>query len=85
MVRIAAGFVGLLFALYIADYAIARSRPLGSVEIQPYYAIHEKNGKTEFDYSLPQESQTCVASVLPHLGSNPCWYVNGHKTRKIDI
>jgi hypothetical protein len=75
----------LLTALYAGDYAVAKSKPLGYVEIHPFYAIHQKNGKTEFDYSVPAETQTCVASMLPHLGNNPCWYVTTHKTRKIEI
>jgi hypothetical protein len=74
-----------LIALYWGDYAIARSRPVGSVQVQPFYAIHQKNGKTEYDYNVLPETQTCVASLLPHLGNNPCWYVNKHKTRKIEI
>jgi hypothetical protein len=72
-------------AVYAGDYAVARSKPLGSVEVHPFYAIHQKNGKTEFDYSVPPETQSCVASLLPHLGNNPCWYVTTHKTRKIEI
>lgn len=75
----------LLPCLYFADYSVAKNKPLGSVEIRPFYAIHQKNGRTEFDYSVPPETQSCVASVLPHLGSNPCWYVTTHKTRKIEI
>jgi hypothetical protein len=74
-----------LTAIYLGDYAIARSRPLGSVQVQPYYAIHQKNGKTEFDYGVPPETQTCVASLFPHLDNTPCWYLNKHKTRKIEI
>jgi hypothetical protein len=74
-----------LAGAYLGDYAMARSQPLISVQIQPFYAIHQKSGKTEFDYSVPPETQTCVASVLPHFGSNPCWYVTKHKTRKIEI
>ncbi len=81
----AIGAIVLLAALYLGDYSIAKSKPLGSVQVQPFYAIHQKNGKTEFDYNVPQETQSCVASVLPHLGSNPCWYVTTHKTRKIEI
>jgi hypothetical protein len=77
--------IPLLAAIYFADYFVAKSKPLASVEIHPFYAIHQKNGKTEFDYSVPAETQTCVASVLPHLGSNPCWYVTSHRTRKIEI
>jgi hypothetical protein len=72
-------------AIYLGDYAMARAKPLGSVQVQPFYAIHQKDGKIEFDYSVPPETQTCVASLLPHMGSNPCWYVAKHKTRKIEI
>jgi len=45
-------------AIYLGDYAMARSKPLGSVQVQPFYAIHQKDGKTEFDYSVPPETQT---------------------------
>jgi hypothetical protein len=85
MKRATLGAILSLAAFYLGDYAVARSVPLRSVDVQPYYAIHQKNGKTEFDYSAPPETQTCVASLLPHLGSNPCWYVNRHKTRKIEF
>jgi hypothetical protein len=81
----AIGVILALTALYLGDYAVAKSRPLGSVVVRPFYAIHQKNGKTEFDYNVPSETESCVASMLPHLGSNPCWYVNTHRTRKIEI
>jgi hypothetical protein len=85
MKRAIIGVIFSLLAIYAGDYAVAKSKPLGSVQVQPLYAIHQKDGKTEFDYSMPPETQTCVASLLPHLGSNPCWYVSKHKTRKIEI
>jgi hypothetical protein len=85
MIRVAIGMVLSLLAFYLGDDAIARSRPMGTVQVQPFYAIHKKNGKIEFDYNVPVETQNCVASVLPHAGSNPCWYVSRHPTRKIEI
>jgi hypothetical protein len=85
MKRAIIGFILSFIAVYVGDYAVAKSKPLGSVQVQPFYAIHQKDGKTEFDYSMPPETQTCVASLFPHLGSNPCWYVTKHKTRKIEI
>jgi hypothetical protein len=84
VLRLAISLV-VLAVLYFGDYATAKTRPLGSVTVQPYYAIHQKNGKTEFDYGVPPETQNCVASMLPHFGYSPCWYLNGHKTRKIEI
>lgn len=85
MKKAALGTVFVLVALYLGDSALARSRPLGSVIVKPFYAIHQKNGKIEFDYSPPAETDSCVASILPHLGYNPCWYLKGHPTRKIEI
>jgi len=79
------GAIVCLIAFYAGDYAVAKSSPLGSVQVQPFYAIHQKSGRTEFDYNVPKETQSCVASLLPHMGSNPCWYVTKHKTRQIDI
>ncbi len=85
MKQAAIGVILSLTAIYLGDLAIARNKPLGSVQVQPFYAIHQKSGKVEFDYSVPMETQNCVASLFPHDGNNPCWYVNRHKTRKIEI
>jgi hypothetical protein len=86
ILRAAVGLIFVCAVFYGVDYAAAKNRPLGSVLVQPYYAVHQKNGKIEFDYStLPPEQQSCVASALPHLGMPPCWYLNGHKQKKIEI
>jgi hypothetical protein len=75
---------------YAGDYLSVRYKlPSGrdrfsTVTIQPYYAIHQKNGKTEYDYAAP-ETQTCVHSLFPHFGCTPCWYVKGHTDKRIDI
>jgi hypothetical protein len=76
--------------LYAVDYVflllkIPPNRPqLGSVTVQPYYEIHEKSGKTEYDYIDPQP-QTCVNSLFPHMGYQPCWYLRRHPERKIEV
>ena len=81
--------LSMLFA-YAADYLWVRYRvskhldPFASVTIQSYYAIHQKNGRTEYDFA-PPESQLCVRSLFPHLGYSPCWYVTRHTERRIDI
>jgi hypothetical protein len=82
----------VLFALvtYAVDYLSIRYRiPKGrdqfaTVTVQPYYAIHQKNGKTEYDFA-PPENQTCVRSLFPHFGYSPCWYVKRHTDKRIDI
>lgn len=83
----------LLFAaavIYAGDYLsvrfpIPRSRnPYSKVQVQPYYAIGLKNKRTEFDFDVPPETVTCVHSLFPHSGFDPCWYVQGHTMRRID-
>ena len=76
--------------LYAGDYAsvrwpIPRDRnPLGTVEIQPYYAVPLKDGKTEFMF-LPPQNQVCVHSLFPHLGYNPCWYAKKKRNKRINM
>lgn len=66
-------------------FPVSKSRnPLGTVQVQPYYAIGLKNKKTEFDFDVPPETVTCVHSLFPHLGFDPCWYVERHKLQRID-
>jgi len=81
----------LLCALVCAlDYLSLRlkippgRKPFGSVIVQPYYEIHQKNGKTEYDFKDPT-AETCVNSFFPHLGYLPCWYLQRHPERKIEI
>jgi hypothetical protein len=79
-----------LAALYGSDYLIIRYRilknrdPFGQVTVQPYYAVHQKNGKTEYDFA-PTEVDVCIHAVFPHLGYSPCWYATRHRDKAIDI
>ena len=76
--------------LYAGDYAAVRYRmargrdALGTVEVQPYYAVPLKDGKTEFMYLNPQ-NEVCVHSLFPHLGHRPCWYVRRHRNKPINV
>jgi hypothetical protein len=79
----------LAIVVYAGDYISLRFRipnryQFGSVSVTPLYAIHEKNGKTEYDFAQPQ-SVTCVHSLFPQLGYQPCWYVSRHTQKRIDI
>ena len=73
-----------LCVLYGGDYLAGRHATLGTVKVERYYAIPQKDGKTEFVFATP-ENQTCVQSLLPHLGYSPCWYMNRHKRKRIDM
>jgi hypothetical protein len=90
---ISRALVGLIAAgasAYAADYAILRFRiwrkldPYGSVTVQVYYAVPQKNGKMEYDFQSSEE-ETCVKSIFPHLGNRPCWYARTHRDREINL
>jgi hypothetical protein len=90
LLRTIAALVLVALFVYAGDYLSVRYKiPNGrdqfsNVTIQPYYAIHEKNGRTEYDFAQP-ETQVCIHSLFPHFGYSPCWYVNRHTDKKIDI
>lgn len=71
-----------LAILYIGDFLHLRYRmwkprpndPFEVVTLDRYYAISQKNGRIEFA-KAPLENVTCVHSLFPHAGYNPCWYV----------
>jgi hypothetical protein len=76
--------------VYVVDYLLWRYKlftghgPYGTVAVQFYYAIEEKNGKTEYDYQPPQPDP-CVNSLFPHAGYTPCWYERKHPEKEIKI
>jgi hypothetical protein len=88
--RILAALLALLAAVYFGDYLSVRYRipnnrePLEIVEIQRYYAVRLKSGKTEIT-NAGSENQVCTNSLFPHLGYAPCWYVHRHTRKMIDI
>lgn len=76
--------------VFVIDFAIFRVRvaanrnPYGSVTVDPYFAVHEKSGKTEFMFQPPQ-TQTCVHALFPHEGLSPCWYLSRHPEQRTDV
>jgi hypothetical protein len=88
--RILTVFVLSVILLYLGDYLSVRYRipggrqQFGSVRIWPYLAIPQKDGKTEIVLQ-DARTQTCVQSLFPHLGADPCWYVKRHTQQRIDM
>jgi hypothetical protein len=83
--------LAILFGItYAGDYAILRYRvaakrnPFGTVSVSSYYAVQEKNNKTEYIFNN-QENQTCVHALFPHFGYTPCWYLSRHAEKQITI
>jgi hypothetical protein len=92
--KILAGIVVVVVAAaalsYAVDYLSWRYRvgsghnPYGKLTVQFYYAIQEKNGKTEYDFQPPQQ-EICVNSLFPHAGYSPCWSERKHMQKEIRI
>ena len=93
--RILVSAMAVLAVLYIGDYLSVRVRamhpkpadPFESLKTLRVLAIPEKNGKTEFevDAQNPEQTVTCVHSLLPHYGYSPCWYVKPRINRPIPM
>ncbi|MBV9083311.1 MAG: hypothetical protein JOZ62_11580 [Acidobacteriaceae bacterium] len=80
----------LLALAYVLDYLSLRFRipnrrpQFGTVHVQPYLAVPQKNGRTEFILDTPSD-QRCVYSLFPHFGETPCWYLEKHKSKRINM
>jgi hypothetical protein len=80
----------LVVLAYGIDYLVFRYRvasnrqPFGAVTVQSYYAVGQKNGKTEYLFDPPQP-QTCVHALFSHAGYAPCWYLSRHPEQRTDI
>jgi len=81
---------GIALLAFTVDYAVLRIRAAlggnayGSVTVNHYYAVLQKNGKTQFIFD-PPAPQTCVNALFPHQGWQPCWYLRKHSDRRTDI
>jgi hypothetical protein len=79
--------VGVVAVVFVLDYAIFRVRvagnwnPYGSVIVDHYDAIPQKNGKTQFIFE-PPGPQACVHALFPHAGSLPCWYLSRYPEQR---
>ncbi|MGH9325593.1 MAG: hypothetical protein ACRD2B_02720 [Terriglobia bacterium] len=89
MKRILLVVLGLVVLVYLADYLSVRFRiprgrhTLGSVTLERYYAVLLKNGKHDL-YFEPPRKETCVRSMFPHLGYEPCWYLSRKKEQRVN-
>jgi hypothetical protein len=90
LLRLSVSLVIALLAVDVGDNLVVRYRihsnrePFGQVQVKRYFAIRHKDQRVEFVPTDP-ESRTCVHSLLPQLGSNPCWYVSRNAVERIDM
>ena len=70
LLRIAGAAVLLASFTYAGDYLVVRFKipqgrdPFSTVTIQPYYAIQQKNGRTEYDYPRQKTRYAFVRCFL---------------------
>ncbi len=82
--------LGTALLTYAVDSGIFHLRvatdrdPYGSVVVSRYYAVSQKNGKTQFIFD-PPAAETCVNALLPHSGMQPCWYLKRHPEQRTNI
>ena len=74
---------GVDFAVFRLRLATNRN-PYGSVVVTRYYAVLQKNGKTQFIFD-PPGPETCVNALFPHSGVMPCWYLRRHPELRTNI
>ncbi len=86
-----AGFLLLLVLItYVSDYAWLRIRmarhqdPFETLVVNIVYLIPQKGNKAEYVPQAP-EMQSCVRSLFPHLGEQPCWYLRRHTTQQVNF
>jgi hypothetical protein len=95
LVRIAVGLLGLTALTYAGDYAYVRARMSHPTPSNPFetmtrtrvLAIPQKSGKFDYeiDQAQPVETLTCVHSLFPHFGDQPCWYLKPRLNQPIPV
>jgi hypothetical protein len=82
--------LGTALLAFAVDFAVFRVRvaanrnAYGSVVVSHYYAVLQKNGKTQFIFD-PPAAEKCVNALFPHSGMQPCWYLSHHPERRTNI
>lgn len=82
--------VAVAGAAYVLDYVVFRIRAAtnrnayGSVMVNHYTAVLQKNGKTTLTFDPPQP-WICVNALFPHAGSLPCWYLSRYPDQRTNI
>jgi hypothetical protein len=84
-----ASLLALMLVVWAADYLVFRYRAgknqaFGQVTVMSYDAVPQKSGKTQFIFHDPQ-NETCVQTLFPHAGYEPCWYLRKNAEPRTDI
>jgi hypothetical protein len=71
------------FLLYGADYAILKARgSSGFDSVNITLGTPMKDGRVQI-FTGANQVQSCVRSLFPHFGYQPCWYVRQNATQLV--
>lgn len=90
LLGLVAAVVGGTILVWIADFTVFHYRawqnraPYGTVTVNEYYAVQEKNNRVEYIYKSTGQ-QNCANALFPHSGFAPCWYARRHTERPVPI
>lgn len=84
--RVLLFFLAATAAAFAGDYLVLRlrSNQTSVLMVRPYFAVPQKNGRTEFMFQDPHQ-QSCVNSLFAHFGQLPCWYLRRHTEQRINL
>jgi hypothetical protein len=84
--RLGEFFLAAIVLLYGGDFLQLhfRSQPTAQVEVHQFYAVRLKGKKVEY-MPLDDATETCAHSLFLQMGHLPCWYVERHRIRQIDV
>ncbi len=86
--RIVVATLAFAIFLYGADYLVLKIKAshdggasaFGTVSVE--YGTPMKDGRVEI-FTDQTQTVTCVNSMFPHMGYNPCWYVRKNQMQLI--
>ena len=82
--RIILAAVVAAFLLYGGDWAVLKARgSRGFDTVNITLGTPMKDGRVQI-FTGANQTQTCVNSLFPHFGYNPCWYVRQNSTQLVE-
>jgi hypothetical protein len=81
--RAALGLIALVVVIFVIDYIQLKARGAAGIGTIPLtVGTAMKDGRVQI-FTGDDQTETCVRSLFPHFGFNPCWYVKQNSTQII--
>jgi hypothetical protein len=81
--RFVLGLIALVVVIFAIDYVQLKARGAAGIGTVPLtVGTAMKDGRVQI-FTGDDQTETCVRSLFPHFGFNPCWYVKKNSTQII--